>query len=333
MRVPRIGVSLGDPGGIGPEVVLKALAGEPPDRGEAAYIVFGDARVLEAEAGRLGLQPYWRRGPAATGLPEQGVYLREIPFGPETPALGSATKAGGAASFRFFEAAVAEARRGGLDALVTAPVSKSAWGMAGLKWRGHTEYLEGFFPEAMMTFWSDRLRVALLSHHVSLREALDKVRRDVLLGFLRNLHRSLERVKPAGYALLVAGLNPHAGEGGLMGDEEIREIVPAVEAAQAEGIRVRGPYPPDTVFFKALGRPDTVVVALSHDQGLIAFKTVAFESGVNATLGLPFIRTSPDHGTAFDIAGRGLADARSMRAALALALDFARPAGVTSSCS
>lgn len=330
MRVPRIGISLGDPGGVGPEVILKALKGDPsPDR--AAFIVFGDARVLEAEAGRLGFKPDWRRRPAEADRPEPGLYLQDIRAKREPTGIRSATREGGEASFRCFEAAVGEARRGSLDALVTAPVSKSAWGLAGLKWRGHTEYLETFYPEAMMTFWSDRLRVALLSHHIPLREALDRIRRNTLLGFLRNLHRALERAKPGGYVLLMAGLNPHAGEGGLMGGEESREIAPAVEAARAEGIRVSGPHPPDTVFFKALDRAEAVVVALSHDQGLIAFKTVSFESGVNATLGMPFIRTSPDHGTAFDIAGKGVADPRSMKAALALALSFAGPAGVTSS--
>jgi 4-hydroxythreonine-4-phosphate dehydrogenase len=324
MRVPRIGISLGDPGGVGPEIILKALESVARPA-EAAFVVFGDARVLEAEAARQGLRPEWRRRPDAAAPPAPGLYLRDMPTGLKSLASGSATKENGEASFLFFEAAVEEARRGALDALVTGPVSKSAWDMAGHKWRGHTEYLERFYPEAMMTFWSDRLRVALLSHHLPLREALERVRKDVLTGFLRNLHRALERAKPEEYSLLVAGLNPHAGEDGLMGSEEIREIGPAVEAARAEGIRVDGPFPPDTVYHKALGRADIVVVALTHDQGLIAFKTVSFESGVNATLGMPFIRTSPDHGTAFDIAGRGVADATSMKAAVALALDFARP--------
>jgi 4-hydroxythreonine-4-phosphate dehydrogenase len=319
MRVPRVGISLGDPGGVGPEIILKALRGGARPEG-AAFILFGDARILEAEAERLGFAKDWQpRKPS----PGPGLYLQPIAAPSAASSPGTPSKASGEASFRFFEAAVEDARRGALDALVTGPVSKSAWGLAGLKWRGHTEYFEQFYPEAMMTFWSDRLRVALLSHHLPLREALDRVRKDILLGFLRSLHRALERLKREGSRLLVAGFNPHAGEGGLLGTEEIREIAPAVEAARAEGIAVDGPFPPDTVFLKALGRADTVVVALTHDQGLIAFKAAAFESGVNATLGMPFVRTSPDHGTAFDIAGKGVADAASMKAAVALALELA----------
>jgi 4-hydroxythreonine-4-phosphate dehydrogenase len=173
-----------------------------------------------------------------------------------------------------------------------------------------------------MTFWSDRLKVALFSHHRPLKEALADVRKEALLAFLRSLDRSLDRLPGAPYRLLVAGLNPHAGEAGRLGREEIEEIGPAVEAAAAEGIAASGPFPPDTVFLKARGEPDAVAVALYHDQGLIAFKLEAFATGVNATLGLPFVRTSPDHGTAFDIAGRGVADPGSLEEAVRLAAAF-----------
>jgi 4-hydroxythreonine-4-phosphate dehydrogenase len=173
-----------------------------------------------------------------------------------------------------------------------------------------------------MTFWSDRLKVALLSHHRPLLDAVASVRKDALLGLFRTLHAALDRLPGRPYRLLAAGLNPHAGEEGYLGREEIDEIRPAVEAAAAEGIPVTGPYPPDTVFLKARGQRDAVVVALYHDQGLIAFKLEAFATGVNATLGLPFPRTSPDHGTAFDIAGKGVADARSMEEAIRLAAAF-----------
>ena len=323
MRIPRIGISLGDPGGIGPEIILKSLSGDMP-LPEAAYVVFGDAWVLENEARRLGIKTElscWREetGPSAPGL-----FFHDVRTPLTKVGAGSAAKENGEASFLYFEAAVEKAKRGALDGLVTAPISKSSWDLAGFRWRGHTEYLEQVYPGAIMTFWSELLNVALLSHHLPLWEALGKIRKDVLLGFLRGLHAALERARPGRCELLMAGLNPHAGEEGLMGMEEIREIRPAIAAARSEGIRVSGPYPPDTVFFKALDRADTVVVALYHDQGLIAFKTVAFESGVNATLGMPFIRTSPDHGTAFDIAGKGVASARSMIAAIALAHEFVR---------
>jgi 4-hydroxythreonine-4-phosphate dehydrogenase len=173
-----------------------------------------------------------------------------------------------------------------------------------------------------MTFWSDRLKVALFSHHRPLSEAVAAVRKDALLAFFRTLHRALGRVPGGPFRLLAAGLNPHAGEDGTLGREEIGEIGPAVAAAAAEGIPVSGPFPPDAVFLKALGKADAVVAALYHDQGLIAFKMAAFATGVNATLGLPFVRTSPDHGTAFDIAGRGVADPRSMGEAVRLAAAF-----------
>jgi 4-hydroxythreonine-4-phosphate dehydrogenase len=213
---------------------------------------------------------------------------------------------------------VGEARQGRLGAVVTAPISKESWHLAGLSWKGHTEYLDSLFPGAIMTFWSDRMRVALLSHHLPLREALGLVKADILCRFFIHLHRCLESAGETGFELAVAGLNPHAGEGGLLGTEEEKEIRPAVERARAEGLRISGPWPPDVIFRQALDRPDQVVVALYHDQGLIAFKMASFETGVNVSLGLPFIRTSPDHGTAFDIAGQGKADPESLRQALCL---------------
>jgi 4-hydroxythreonine-4-phosphate dehydrogenase len=173
-----------------------------------------------------------------------------------------------------------------------------------------------------MTFWSERLKIALFSHHRPLAEAVAAVRKDPLLAFFRSLHRALGRVPGGPFRLFAAGLNPHAGEDGHLGREEIEEIGPAVAAAAAEGIPVSGPFPPDAVFLKARGTADAVVAALYHDQGLIAFKLEAFATGVNATLGLPFVRTSPDHGTAFDIAGRGVADPRSMGEAVRLAAAF-----------
>jgi 4-hydroxythreonine-4-phosphate dehydrogenase len=173
-----------------------------------------------------------------------------------------------------------------------------------------------------MAFWSERLKVALFSHHRPLGEAVAAVRRDALAGFLRNLHQDLGRLPGGPFRLLAAGLNPHAGEDGYLGREELDEVAPALELARSEGIPVAGPFPPDTVFLEALDRPDTVVAALYHDQGLIAFKLVAFAAGVNVTLGLPFVRTSPDHGTAFGIAGKGVADPRSMEEAVRLAAVF-----------
>ena len=320
MTVPTIGVTAGDPGGIGPEVVVKTLAragGFP----KAAYVVFTDPRVIGAEQERLGIRiasREWR-----PDLPsEPGVFLAAVPY-PAGPAASAKVSAGnGEASFRWFEAAVERARAGRLQAVVTAPISKAAWALAGHPFRGHTEYLARIYPDAVMAFWSDELKIALFSHHRPLGEAVAAVRRDALVDFLRSLRRGLEKAPGGPFRLLAAGLNPHAGEDGRLGREEIDEIRPALEKAAAEGMSVTGPFPPDTVFLRARGQRDAVVVALYHDQGLIAFKLLAFATGVNVTLGLPFVRTSPDHGTAFDIAGKGVADARSMEEAVRLAAAF-----------
>ena len=320
MTVPRIGLAAGDPGGVGPEVVVKTLS-RPDLLPSAAYIVFADPRVLEAEERRLGLLTGARPGPPGAS-PNPGVFLVPVPGLNGPVEYGRVSAANGEASFRSFEAAVAAARGGRLEAVVTAPVSKAAWALAGHPYRGHTDYLARLYPDAIMTFWSERLKVALFSHHRPLLEAVAAVRKDSLLAFFRSLHRSLGRVPGGPFRLLAAGLNPHAGEDGQLGREEIEEIGPAVAAAAAEGIPVSGPFPPDAVFLKALGKADAVVAALYHDQGLIPFKLEAVATGVNVTLGLPFVRTSPDHGTAFDIAGRGVADPRSMGEAVRLAAAF-----------
>jgi 4-hydroxythreonine-4-phosphate dehydrogenase len=320
MTVPRIGLAAGDPGGVGPEIAAKVLA-RPDALPPAAYVLFADPRVVAAEEARLGLRlglrPWRQDAP-----PEPGAFFSPVTGPPGPFETGRDTAANGEASFRTFEAAVEEALAGRLEAVVTAPVSKAAWALAGRPFAGHTDYLARLFPEAIMTFWSERLKIALFSHHRPLREALEAVRKDALLAFLRSLDRSLGRLPGAPYRLLVAGLNPHAGEAGGLGREEIEEIGPAVEAAAAEGIPASGPFPPDTVFLKARGEAGAVAVALYHDQGLIAFKLEAFATGVNATLGLPFVRTSPDHGTAFDIAGRGIADPGSLEQAVRLAAAF-----------
>ena len=307
-RDTRIGITLGDPGGIGPEVVLKALA--RPALPAASFALFGHAAVVEAAERATGLR-----------LDRTKFSLVEPSAGPSPTGAHRPTADNGAASFAYFEEAVRAAREGRLDALATGPVSKAAWNLAGLSWRGHTDYLEHLYPGAIMTFWSDRLKLALLSHHLPLREALGRITRDRLGRFLVSLAGDVQAVRPGKTEFLVAGLNPHAGEGGALGREEIG---PAIEDARAQGVRVRGPFPPDVAFRIALDKPGAFAVGLYHDQGLIAFKIAAFETGVNVTLGLPFVRTSPDHGTAFDIAGENRADPESMIAAIALAGELAK---------
>jgi 4-hydroxythreonine-4-phosphate dehydrogenase len=221
---------------------------------------------------------------------------------------------------------VALAMAGDVEAVVTAPVHKEALAAAGVGFPGHTEMLQawsGAGPVRMMLA-NDELRTVLVTIHVSLRRAIDLVTFDAVLETLRIAHRAAAAWGQAGPRIGVAGLNPHAGEGGLFGDEELNVIAPAIAAARAEGIDARGPFAPDTVFMRARhsamhsGEFD-LVVAMTHDHALIPVKYLGLDNGVNVTLGLPFVRTSPDHGTAFDIAGRGTADPASLLAALRMA--------------
>ena len=318
MNLPKIGITLGDPGGIGPEIVLKALSLKD-SLPRAQYIIFGSSFVLEEEKLAMGLkmdiQTFDKKESISPSLFETENSL-------ETLKKGSSSKENGEASFLFFKKALEEAKRGTIDALVTAPISKNSWNLAGLRWPGHTEFLSQTYPHAIMAFWSERIKVALFSHHIPLKAAIEKIKKDALLDFFLSLNHNIEKIKPDAFHFLVAGLNPHAGEEGLLGSEEEEEIIPAVKQAQREGMRINGPFPPDVVFRNALNNPDKIVIALFHDQGLIPFKLEAFEKGVNLTLGLPFIRTSPDHGTAFDIAGKGIANPESMVEAIKLAYEL-----------
>lgn len=319
MTLPKIGITLGDPGGIGPEIILKAFA-RLHSLPKAHYIIFGSSLVLDKEKQDLGLNlnipPFKRQ----SSSPLSSLSLWEV----STPLLkevkkGTSFKVNGKASFLFFKEAVKAANEGTIQALVTAPVSKKSWNMAGIRLSGHTDFLSREYPPAIMTFWSDRLKVALFSHHLPLRESLKRIKKKHLLEFFLHLNQNLKDIQSKTFNLLVAGLNPHAGEDGLLGGEEKDEIIPAIRKAQQQGVNISGPFPPDIVFRKALNCPDKMVVALYHDQGLIPFKLAAFDDGVNLTLGLPFIRTSPDHGTAFDIAGKGKANPQSMIKSIELA--------------
>ncbi|MBN1273764.1 MAG: 4-hydroxythreonine-4-phosphate dehydrogenase PdxA [Candidatus Aminicenantes bacterium] len=302
MNLPKIGISLGDPGGIGPEVTIKALSSPLP---KAEYIVFGPQKIVHQEKEELGLNVTIR------------CMKEALPLVPDKK--GSPSAQNGKISFACFQKCVEAAREGLLHAVVTAPISKESWAMAGIPWSGHTDFLHHLYPEAIMAFWSDALKVALLSHHISLKEAVAKVKKDILLDFLLTLFEQISRLDNRKFTFLAAGLNPHAGEKGLLGKEEVNEILPAIRMAQKKGMPIEGPFPPDVIFRKALNQPKIFVIALYHDQGLIPFKLMAFDSGVNVTLGLPFYRTSPDHGTAFDIVGKGKANPESMISALKLA--------------
>ncbi len=325
MTLPKVGITLGDPGGIGPEIVVKAFSGRYP-LPRAQYVLFGASQVIRKEEKTLGFSLPLRTWRAGLEAAQGSLCLREVAFPAQGLVRGVPSQANGQASFRFLEAAIAEARKGHLQAVVTAPISKKSWNLAGLKWKGHTDYLSQYYPEAIMAFWSRKLKVALFSHHLSLREALKKIRRRNLLRFFLILHQSLEKIRPGGLELVVSGLNPHAGEDGLLGREELDEIIPAIQDAQKLGLSISGPFPPDVIFRSTLGQEGKIVVALYHDQGLIPFKLQALGTGVNVSLGLPFVRTSPDHGTAFDIVGKKAASPRSFIEAIKLAVALAAAA-------
>jgi 4-hydroxythreonine-4-phosphate dehydrogenase len=251
--------------------------------------------------------------------------------------MGQVHAAAGAAAARCIEAGADLALAGRVSALVTAPIHKEALAAAGVAYPGHTELLQaraGGQPVRMMLA-NEQLRVVLVTIHVALRRAIEQLDFDAVLATVRIAHQAAAGWGQAAPRIAVAGLNPHAGEGGLFGDEEQRFIAPAVAAARAEGIDAQGPFAPDTVFMRArnaAGHPGEfdLVVAMTHDHGLIPVKYLGVEEGVNVTLGLPFVRTSPDHGTAFDIAGSGRADPRSLQAAVRMARALAQgSAGVS----
>ena len=299
---PRLIVSAGDPAGIGPEVTLRALA-RPEVRALGDIAVAGDPAHLERTARELGLPAPERVEPAGDA-------------GAVRP--GQLSAEGGVAAVAAITRAVELIQAGAYDGLVTAPINKEAIRLAGFPWPGHTELLAELAGAAdvRMLLVTDRLRVVHVTTHRSLRGAIEaatrkRVLRTIELGVDGMRRLGVERPRVA-----VAGLNPHAGEGGLFGDEELREIGPAVEAARAAGFDASGPLPPDTIFWRASGGEFDLVVAMYHDQGHIPVKLSGFDEGVNVTLGLPFPRSSVDHGTAFDIAGRGVARWQSMAAAI-----------------
>ena len=309
MTLPKIGITLGDPGGIGPEITLKSLSSAsslPP----AQYVLFGSHSVIDSEKAALNLN---------LSIPHDSVLLHEIEGLDHQTVKGKPAPPNGTSSFRYFQQAVQQAQEGNIQALVTAPVSKESWNLASIPWVGHTEYLSRIYPEAIMFFWSDELKVALYTHHIPLQQAIEKIKEKPLFEFMLRLDKNIKSILSPSFEFLVSGMNPHAGEKGLMGSEESQYILPAIERARSKGISVRGPFPPDIVFREASKNPDKIAIALYHDQGLIPFKLLAFDRGVNLTLGMPFIRTSPDHGTAFDIAGKGIADPNSMIEAIRLA--------------
>jgi 4-hydroxythreonine-4-phosphate dehydrogenase len=326
---PCIGITLGDPAGIGPELVLRVLA-QPVAHADARLVVYGSATVLRQVARQAGLT--W---PVALDIIPAGP-LQAPPSGPravllDTPPAapilpGQVQAHGGRLACDWIEAAVRDAQRGMIDALVTAPICKAAIHAAGVVYPGHTEMLADLTGtrHPLMFFWSPSLAVGLVTIHRALAEVTSLISTSAVLGTIRQVALAMSRPDRPRPRIGVLALNPHAGEGGLFGTAEQTAIAPAIQAARSAGIDACGPLIPDIAFCDGSRRGIDAFVAMYHDQGLIPFKMLAFDQGVNVTLGLPFCRTSPDHGTAFDIAWQGRARDASLRAAIRYAFDAVR---------
>lgn len=321
---PIIGITMGDPVGIGPELICRALS-DPAIYHCCRPLVIGDADIVASSLELVNSG----QSIAVVETPDDGVYepgridvYNTSGLKPDEVRWGSPTALTGRAMIGYITAGIDMALEGRIAALVTCPINKTAMKLAESPFHGHTELLAhrtGVSRYAMMMA-GPRLRVVLVTIHVPLRQVPELLSRDGIGETIRITHEALrERFGIASPAIAVSGLNPHAGEGEMFGDEEARLIEPAVLQAAAAGMDVAGPFPPDTLFYHAVDGPYDAVVCMYHDQGLIPFKMIHFSDGVNTTLGLPIIRTSVDHGTAYDIAGKGLADPGSLIAAIRLA--------------
>ncbi len=322
--LPRLGITTGDPAGIGPEISLRAVQ-EKSFRNESRLILFGSWEIMRSRAAELGLAFEFDRIPieifAGSGeLPDHAIV--DVPAGNIRAGIGS--KAGGAAAARNILECADACIRGRLDAMVTAPLNKKFLQEAGYAYPGHTEFLAHLSgaSEVAMAFLTDRLKIVLATIHISLRAVVESLTQDLIYRKLRIILTEFPRLGLPCSRVAVAGLNPHAGEAGLMGTEESEILEPAIARARRDfpESAISGPLPADTLFYRAYSGEFDVVLAMYHDQGLAPIKLVGFGESVNVTLGLPFVRTSVDHGTAYDIAGKGIARHDSMNAAIRWAL-------------
>ncbi|MGB0766764.1 MAG: 4-hydroxythreonine-4-phosphate dehydrogenase PdxA [Phycisphaeraceae bacterium] len=331
---PVIGVTMGDPAGIGAEVIVKALA-DPEVRRLGRFVIYGMNEQLAYAADLAEIEPYWHRlqhdaERAEHALVHEVVCLDYDDYSMLGASVNKPTKQGGQASRRFIDDALAAAHRpiddGGIDALVTAPICKQSWALAGFdRWPGHTEYLQSKTKSkrVAMMFHAPEINTILATIHIPLMDIRNQLTIGRIFDAIDLGHDAMIRLGIPEPKIAVCGLNPHAGEGGLFGDEEQRLIRPAIDVAVKAGIDARGPFPADALFNPPNLAKYDLFVAMYHDQGLIPVKMLAFDSAVNTTLGLPIIRTSPDHGTAFDIVGKNKANPGSMKAALQHAIQQA----------
>jgi 4-hydroxythreonine-4-phosphate dehydrogenase len=325
---PRVGITIGDPSGIGPEIVLKAVV-DARVREWSSPVIVGDFAELRRQASLLGLSTGFRSITEAEIAADNfdGPVVFDTNSMNEPARWGAVSAASGRAAISAIETCVKLCLAEQLDAMSTAPINKESIKLAGSPFPGHTEMLASLCnaPQSLMCFFAGELRVFLFTIHTSLSNAIKELTRDKIVRTLTLADRELRRFGGSKPRIAVAGLNPHAGEHSLFGSEETNEIAPAIEECRAKhDIDVSGPFPADTLFVRAWRGEFDAVAACYHDQGLIAVKCLAFGRAVNVTLGLPIIRTSVDHGTAFDIAGRGIADHQSMVEAILLAARLAR---------
>ncbi|HWI61994.1 MAG TPA: 4-hydroxythreonine-4-phosphate dehydrogenase PdxA [Symbiobacteriaceae bacterium] len=327
MNRPVIGITMGDAAGVGPEIIVKAL-GDPAVYAASRPLVIGDAKILARAAATVGLPLAVRSVTAVAGCEFAfgTIDCLDLDLLPADLPFGQLSAAAGDAAYRFLERAIRLAGEGAIHAICTAPLNKEALHKAGHHYPGHTEILAtltGTSDYAMM-LTSPRLRVIHVTTHIGLIDAIARIKPERVYRVIRMAHETLQRAGMAAPRIGVCAINPHAGENGLFGyGEEAEKIEPAVHRAQDEGIDAQGPLPADTLFYRA-GRGDfDIVVAMYHDQGHAPLKVMGLEDGVNITVGLPIIRTSVDHGTAFDIAGTGRADERSMKEAIRQAVELA----------
>ncbi len=315
-----LAITMGDSSGVGPEIILKAFAQRelPED-----CVVIGDASILQLCNERLGYDVPLHK--IADVSERQAGVLNVVDLALLTPddlRIGEVSQKSGHAALQYVERATHLALAKQVSAIVTLPINKEATRLTVPNFSGHTEYIDELCGTENYTMMlaSEQLIVTHVSTHISLRQALDQVTTEKVLNIIRLTHDAVARLRPRN-KIAVAGLNPHAGENGSFGSEDLTAIKPAVEAARAEGIDAHGPFPPDTIFFQTVkGKAYDAVVCMYHDQGHIPMKLLDFEGGINVTLGLPIIRTSVDHGTAFDIAWQGKAFTRSLKEACQLAI-------------
>ena len=325
--LPRVGITMGDAAGIGSEIVLKSLSDKNILK-ICQPVIIGDGKRLRQTARDLKIDIDLLNVKKGAEIPHNSgkVIVYDLENITQEIICGEESAVSGKASAEYIEEAVRLWQAKKIDAIATAPISKMAIHLGGYDFPGHTEFL-AFLTDTQqfaMSFFAEKLRVVLLSTHVSLRDAIELVKKEKLVELIKFSHREISRLLKRDARLAVAGLNPHASEGGMFGNEEETEILPAIkECREKFGIEVDGAYSPDTIFLRAFKGEFDGVISCYHDQATIAVKCLSFGASVNVTLGLPLIRTSVDHGTAFDIAGKNLAESSSMTAAINLAAELA----------